>query len=191
MEFLDLPPAVTVLAVFLARVVDVSMGTVRTIMVFRGYRLLAALIGFFEVLIWLGAASQVIRNLDAWYLAFAYAGGFATGNIAGIWLESKLALGTQLVRAVSPDREIRLASLLRRDGYEVVELAGFGDDQTPVEVLLMVQPRRRTQHLLRTIQGLDPTAVCTISDVKDGTGETPQRLRGSGRPGGWRGLLRK
>ncbi|MCA9319888.1 MAG: DUF2179 domain-containing protein, partial [Planctomycetes bacterium] len=91
MDFLHEYPALLALVIFLARIGDVSIGTLRTILVFRGRSIPAAVLGFFEVLIWITAAGQVIRNLDAWYLTIAYAGGFAMGNIVGIWLESKLA----------------------------------------------------------------------------------------------------
>ena len=119
-------PVVLTVAIFAARVIDVSLGTIRTILVFRGHKYVAALIGFVEILIWVVAASKVIQNLDTWYLAVAYAGGFATGNIVGIYLEGKLAIGTELVRAVSKDESVELAEHLRSKGYEVVELAGQG-----------------------------------------------------------------
>ena len=161
-------PLVLVLAIFLARVVDVSLGTIRTIFVFRGHQYIAALIGFVEILIWVFAASRVIQNLDTWYLAVAYAGGFAVGNIVGIHLERKLAIGTELVRAVSNDRSVELAKQLRFQGYEVVELSGMGDD-SPVEVLLVVEKRKGVPALLRYIDATDPSAYYTVSDVKDGT----------------------
>ena len=104
MDVLDTYPWILPLAIFLARIVDVSLGTFRTIVVFRGYRALAAIIGFFELIIWTLASAQVLGNLDKWYLVIAYAGGFGTGNYVGIWLESKLAIGSEMVRAVLPMR---------------------------------------------------------------------------------------
>jgi uncharacterized protein YebE (UPF0316 family) len=156
-------------AIFLARVVDVSLGTVRTILVVRGHRFLAAAIGFFEILIWVVAVSEVIRNLESWHLAIAYAAGFAVGNVVGIWLEGKLAIGSELVRAISASPEANLAQHLRKNTFEVLELDGHGDDETPVEVLLIVERRRRVPRLLRLIRETDPDAVCTVSDVKSQT----------------------
>jgi len=153
-------------AVFLARVCDVSLGTVRTILVFRGLKYLAALIGFVEILIWVLAVSQVLQHLDAWYLAVAYAAGFAAGNVVGIHLEAKLAIGSELVRAVSESREVSLAGGLRRRGYSVTVLPGEGNEG-PVEVVLVVEKRRLMPQLLRTIDELDPDAYYTITDVKD------------------------
>lgn len=164
-ELLD-HPAVLVVGIFLARVVDVSLGTLRTILVFRGRRYTAAMIGFFEVLVWLAAASKVIQNLDTWYLAVAYAGGFASGNIVGIYLEGKLALGSALVRAVSPNPHVELSEQLTEQGYDVIELAGESEGR-PVEVLLVVERRRGIPTLLRAIDRADPDAWYTITDVKE------------------------
>ncbi len=97
--------------IFLARVSDVSLGTFRTIVVFRGNKLLASFIGFFEIIIWLAAASQVLTNLDQWYLALAYASGFAVGNYVGITIESRFAIGNELVRCISFNRDILAAKL--------------------------------------------------------------------------------
>jgi uncharacterized protein YebE (UPF0316 family) len=166
LEFLNAHPWLLALAIFAARILDVSLGTLRTITIFRGYRLRAAALGFFEVLVWLLAAAQVIRNLDSWYLVVAYASGFAAGNAIGMWLESKLALGLELVRVISRERAAALSEQLRRDGYEVTGLAGTGTGREPVEVLLIVAKRRRIPYLLRTIAAVDPDAFCTFSDVR-------------------------
>ncbi|MEZ6195614.1 MAG: DUF2179 domain-containing protein [Planctomycetota bacterium] len=163
---MSLTTLLLVVAIFCARVADVSLSTVRTILVFRGRKYLAAAIGFFEVMIWLMAASRVLQNLDAWYLAVAYAGGFAAGNIVGIFLEGKLAIGSELVRAVSHNPDVDLASELARQGYSFVEIPGrSGDDQ--VEILLLVEKRKRIPHLLEAIDRHDPSAYYTITDVKE------------------------
>ena len=158
-------PVLLALVVFLARVTDVSLGTVRTVLLFRGRRVLAPIIGFFEVLIWISAAATVLQHLDHWYLAVAFAGGFAVGNYVGLWLEAKLAIGHQLVRTISFEPAIDLAARLREHGHEVVEVPGVASDERPVEVLLLVERRRRLPQLLSRIEATDPTAVTTISDV--------------------------
>ncbi len=164
LPFID-NPVLLVFAVFLARVLDVSLGTLRTIFVFRGHKYIAALFGFVEILIWIVAVSQVIQNLDSWYLAVAYAGGFAVGNIVGVSLEHKLAIGSELVRAVSLDKSVELARRLRTEGYDVIELEGMNNEK-PVGVLLVVEKRRRVPSLLKMIDQTDPDAYYTITDVK-------------------------
>ena len=166
LEYIEQLPILMALLIFCARVIDVSMGTVRSIMVFRGHRYIAAALGFIEVLIWVIAMGKVMQNLDVWYFAVAYAGGFATGNFVGMYIESKLAIGSELVRAVSGDLEIQLAESLRREGYSVTELAGTADLDRSVEVLLIDEKRRNVPRLLEAIMKIDPNAIWTISDVK-------------------------
>src|SRR5690606_23609326 len=122
----------------------------------RAHRLLAAAIGFLEVVIWVAAARQVLVNLDSWFLVVAYAGGFAAGNIVGIWLEGKLAIGDALVRAGSENPEVDLGASLRDLGYSVTDVTGRGDRGVRVEVLFIVVPRRRVRTLLRAIHETDP-----------------------------------
>ncbi len=166
LAYLEAHSILLVLAIFMARVADVSLGTLRTIFVLKGHRIYAACLGFFEILIWLAAAGQVINNLDTWYLAVAYAGGFATGNIVGSLIESKLALGLELVRILGHDPTVGLARRLRYLGYEVASLQGVENATTPLEILMITERRRKVPQLLRIISELDPDAVCTINEVK-------------------------
>lgn len=180
-EFLTSHGWAMALAIFLARICDVSMGTVRVIMVFRGYRVMAALIGFFEVSIWLLAAGKVLGNLDAWYLIVAYAGGFATGNMLGIWLESKLAVGSVVVRAFSAKKDIQLPQLLRANSFHVTEVDGRGGSQdVPVRVIFIVAKRRRLPELLRLIESSDPAVFYTVEDlrrVRESVQDSPVKQR--------------
>ena len=182
---MDLAPWLLVLLIFFARIGDVSLGTIRTIMVFRGMWLIAGVIGFFEVLIWLLAAAKVLQTLNHWYLAVAYAAGFATGNIVGIWLESKLAIGTTLLRSISTNLDLHLGDHLRAAGYNVTEISGRDSHQQPIEILLIVESRKKVGPLIDHIHSIDPDAVCTTSDVKRQYGVAT-------RPGfGWRARAKK
>ena len=184
MEFT--PEQITAIAlVFFARVADVSLGTVRTILVLRGHKYPAGLVGFVEILIWVFAAARVLKSLDEWYLGVAYAGGFATGTVVGVYLEGWLGLGTEMVRAVSRDPDTQLAARLQEMGYEVIELNGEGSDGS-VEVLLVVSKRRRMPALLRAIDSIDPEAFYTISDVREKASQYPGGGPRAGRPGLWR-----
>jgi len=82
------------LLIFFARVCDVSLGTIRIIFISKGIKYLAPIVGFFEILIWLLAISQIMQNLTNPYYYIFYAGGFATGNLVGIILDEKLSIGT-------------------------------------------------------------------------------------------------
>lgn len=158
-------PYVIALLIFLARVADVSLGTFRTIVVFRGHKFLAAFIGFFEIIIWLIAAGQVFQNLDKWYLALAYAGGFSVGNYVGMWIESRFAIGNELIRCLSFNRDI-LAGKIRNEGFQVISVDGdIGNDKL-IELMFIIEKRRNIPKLINLIKVLDPAAVYSVSDVK-------------------------
>jgi len=165
MELLVEYPYALIPLIFFARVTDVSLGTFRTIVIFRGYKFIASIIGFFEILIWLVAAAQVLGNLDQWYLALAYASGFAVGNYVGISIENHFAIGNELIRCISFNRDV-LAGQLREKGFKVVSLDGDMGDAHPVEVLLIIEKRRNVLSLIQLIRKLDNTAVYSVSDVK-------------------------
>ena len=94
-ELFALP--VGALLIFLLRIVDVSMATVRLIFAVRGRRGLAAVIGFFEILVWIFAVGQALQHLDSVLHLLGYAAGFATGSYVGVWLEGRLALGLSVL----------------------------------------------------------------------------------------------
>lgn len=175
-------------AIFAARVVDVTMGTVRTLMVFRGHRVVAAMIGFVESMIWIIAIGNVVAHLDQWHLILAYAGGFAAGNYCGIVVESRLAMGKEMLRVISWHPDSALAGRIREQGVRVIEMDGRRADDQPVQILLVVARRKQIPDLVTLIQGSDPNAVFTISDVKRSV-DTEADLAGlSTTRGGWRSL---
>ena len=170
-------PFLLVPLIFLSRVADVSLGTFRTIVIFRGRKLLASFIGFFEIIIWLVAAAQVLGNLDQWYLTLAFASGFAVGNYVGISIETHFAIGNELIRCISFNRDV-LAGQLRKEGFKVVSFDGDMGDAYPVELLLIIEKRRNVSSLIQSIKKLDQTAVYSVSDVKsvyDGPDLLPHR----------------
>lgn len=158
-------PYLLVPLIFFARVADVSLGTFRTIVIFRGNKFLASFIGFFEIIIWIVAASQVLTNLDQWYLALAYASGFAVGNYVGITIESRFAIGNELIRCISFNRNV-LSDELREKGFKVVSFDGDMGEAYPVELLLIIEKRSNVPSLIKLIKEFDQTAVYSISDVK-------------------------
>ena len=176
MDFLDTAPWLLAPAIFLARVLDVSLGTFRSIVVFRGYPALAAAIGFIEVLVWVTAASQVLRQVNAWPLTLAYAGGFACGNYLGVWLEAKVAMGRELLRVISHAAPGALTAQLSDFGQQVVALKGELNGR-PAEVLLITADRRQTPRLLAAVRAADPDAEYTITDVKSVSRSGPELPR--------------
>lgn len=189
-EYLNAYPIVLALAIFVARVMDVSLGTLRTIIVFRGYPFLAALIGFWESVVWLLAAAQVIKNLSDWYLAVAYAAGFGAGNYLGILLESRLAIGREFISAVSFHADGRLARNLREKGFRAIDIDADMGRSGPVDLVTVVAQRRRVPELINLILETDPEALYSVSDVKS-VHESGDTLLDVRRGSGWRSLTKR
>jgi uncharacterized protein YebE (UPF0316 family) len=157
------------------RLVDVSLGTVRIIMLSRRYRLLPAVIGFVEVFTWLVAATMVFSNLNSPPRMLAYAGGFGLGTYLGATLESWLAVGNTMMRVVSPSASPQVDTALRRAGFAVTVVNADGRDGE-VRLAFTIIPRRRTREALNTVHDLDPAAFVTLQDIET---VTPRERRAS------------
>ena len=112
--------------IFLARICDVTLDTLRIIYVSRGLKFLAPLVGFFEVLIWLMAITQILSNMTNITYYIAYAGGFAMGNFIGIAIEEKMAIGTVVIRIITQKHAVELIEFLKCDGYGVTHVDAQG-----------------------------------------------------------------
>jgi len=152
--------------IFLARVTDVSIGTVRLICVTRGRRKLAVMLGFFEVLIWMLAISGTFAHLDRWINVLAYAAGFAAGNAVGMWIEKALAMGTQIVQLISRGGAHAVAERLRFADMPVTTMTGHGRDG-PVAICLAIVPRRSTSKVVDMARQIDPEVLVTVEDAVD------------------------
>lgn len=176
----------TCLLIVVARIGDVSLGTVRTICVIYGRRTTAWFLGFFEILIWILVVSKVINNLDNYAYAIAYALGFATGNYVGITIEKYLAFGEQVVR-VFTRKGAELAADLRAAGFVVTELVGQGRDG-PVDLLFVQTLRKLAPKAARQAKQFDPDCFIVVDDVR--SAETAY-ARGALQSTGWLGVLKK
>lgn len=161
------------LLIFLLRILDVSMAMMRMILAVRGHRVIAAFIGFFEVLIWLIAVGTALEHLNSILHVIGYAGGFAIGNYVGVWLEGQFALGVNVVRAVirrpagasKAPRAMSIADRIREEGYAVTEIEGRGQ-RSYVDILNVIVPRRRVPNIIRIIRDEDPAAFLSIEEVR-------------------------
>ncbi len=155
------------LLIFLARVVDVSLGTVRIIFISKGFKLLSMLIGFFEVLIWLTAINQIWSNLSNVWLYFAYAAGFATGNYVGIWLDEKISLGNAMVRIVIRKNSHRLIRELKHHNYRLTIVNGqSGSEEADVKIIFSVVKRKDLKKVFEIINDVNPKAFFTVEDIR-------------------------
>lgn len=151
--------------IFCARIVDVSIGTMRIIYVTRGRRHLAPLLGFFEVTIWLLAMGQIVKHLDNVLCYLAYGGGYAMGSFVGIYLEGKLAFGMQIVRIITRKDAQQLISHLKTEGFGLTVLDGQGVSG-PVKIIFTVIQRRSLAYLTEIIRRYNPKSFLSIEDVR-------------------------
>lgn len=152
------------LLIFLARLVNVSMATVRTLLGMRGQKGLSTAIGFFESLIFILAISQVLQDVGNVWNVIGYCGGFAAGTLVGLVIEEKLAVGYAIVRAISQDAGEEIASALREAGYGVTEMAGEGLAGR-VHVVTTVVKRRNIPAIMALVSGVDEAAFVTVDDA--------------------------
>lgn len=153
------------LLILMARVVDVSMDTIRVIMIAKGYRSKAPIIGFFQVLIWIITITRIMANLENWTAYIGYAGGFAIGTYVGMKLEEKLALGYELIRVITSTDATRLIRELSEKGYHITFVDGEGRDGK-VGILFIVERRKVIRDVIEIIKKLNPKAFYTIEDVR-------------------------
>lgn len=153
--------------IFLSRIIDVSMGTLRIILVAKGHKVIAPVLGFFEVLIWLLAIGQVMQNLHNMVCFIAYAGGFAAGNYVGMKLEEKLALGMYGIRIFLPKMYSleKLKKKLTEAGFGVTIIKGYGAKEE-MSILYSIFKRKDGPKIAEIIENTNKNIFYTIEEVK-------------------------
>lgn len=151
--------------IFFLRISDVSLATVRMLLMVRNRKLLVPILAFFEVSIWVFAVATVVQHLSSPWHLMGYAGGYATGNIVGMLIEERLALGLATVRTMVADGGAELAATLRVSGYAVTEMAGRGRDGA-VEVLYSVMHRRRVAPYVRMVNEGAPDSFVVVDEPR-------------------------
>ncbi len=170
------------LLIFLARICDVSLGTMRIIFISKGRKSIAPILGFFEVLIWIIAISKIMQNLDNYINYFAYAGGFATGNYVGMIIEERLALGIQMIRVFSHFDEPDLVNILNSHGYGATSVEAHGAKEK-IHLIYAIVQRHELKEVLDIINNVNPHAFYTIEDIKlVNEGIFPPKKTGAGIP---------
>jgi len=151
--------------IFLSRLGDVTMATLRHIFVSKGLRKIVPVLGFFEVLIWLVAMRQVFSHLDNLACFIAWAGGFSAGTYLGMYIEERLAIGIQMVRIVTNEPISELTEALKNTHQGVTIVDGQGA-MGPVKLIFTIVKRANKKSVLDLIQKHTPKAFYTIEDVK-------------------------
>jgi uncharacterized protein YebE (UPF0316 family) len=150
--------------VFFARLTDVTLGTLRIIFISRGKKNVAPVLGFFEVFIWITIVSQIVSHAHNILAYVAYAAGFAVGNYVGMYIEGRLAIGTQVVLAIVQEHASPLIAHLRASGFGVTAVDGSGANGA-VKLVYTIVRRRNLNDVLSIINQTHPQAFLSIQDV--------------------------
>ena len=155
----------TLLAIFFAKIAHVSLGTIRIIYLTRGNSVTAAVIGFFEAIIYLAALSMVLANIEAWYNILIYGLGFASGNLVGSKIEEYIAVGYVHVQVITLKNGGTLEESLRELGYGVTSMPCYGREGVHATLQVLLK-RKELPNLLKQMKKLDPEAVISIFDTR-------------------------
>jgi uncharacterized protein YebE (UPF0316 family) len=156
---------ISFLTLFGLRLVDISLYTVRIMMVVRGRKRMAWLFGFCQAFVYVLGIRAVLSDLGNWGKIIGYAAGFATGIVVGMWIEGRLAIGYTHLRVISARRGVELAERLRGAGYAVTEVSASGKDGMVTLLYCSVQ-RRKAPEVEHIAQEVDPDAFITAEAVR-------------------------
>jgi uncharacterized protein YebE (UPF0316 family) len=151
--------------VFFARILDVSLGTLRINFIGKGKRLLPPLLGFVEVFIWIVVVSHLVNSLSNLIGYLAYAAGFATGTYVGMLIETRLAIGTLIIRAIVSGETNELVGSLKEAGYGLTFFDAQGATG-PVKVIYTVINRKELADVVRLLQSLHPHVFYTVEEAR-------------------------
>jgi uncharacterized protein YebE (UPF0316 family) len=157
--------AIMPLLIFCARVVDVSINTLRIMFVLNGKKKIAPILGFFEAMIWLLAIGQIFQNVNNPMSYIGYAGGFAMGTFVGMTIEEKLALGRVLVRVITPSPMPELIEYMKEKNFRFTSVGAEGR-YGKVNLLFTVMKREDLKEFIGTVKTLNDKAFYTIESVK-------------------------
>ena len=164
-ELLSLQTWLTALMIFGLRVTDMTLDTLRVLVVMRGQKRIAWVLGFFQATVFVVAISTVLSNLDNPLNVIGYAAGFATGNVVGMIIEEKLAIGHTMISIISPRRGAAIADNLRKNGYAVTEIAARGKDGM-VTLLNCNVLRKNVIAVRQLVNEIDSEAFITAEDIR-------------------------
>lgn len=166
----------TLLTIFIAKISHVTLGTLRIIFLTRGRSIPAAVIGFFEIIIYLIALNMVLNNMDQWSNILVYGVGYATGNIVGSFIEEKIAIGMVNVQVVTRLNGAGIEHILRNLGFGVTSMPCYGREGEHQALNLIVK-RKELPSLMKTLQEHEPDAFVSVFDTRQTMGGFFKRMK--------------
>lgn len=153
------------LSIFVLRVINMSLSTLRMLLMLRGKKAITWILGVCEAGVFVIALTYVVSDLNNWLNILAYATGFATGNSVGMWIENKLAVGYVHLRVISSHKGTEIIQKLRAEGYAVTEIEGHGRDGV-VSIITASVLRRQVNKVRAFVEKVDPEAFMTGEDLQ-------------------------
>ncbi len=153
------------LLIFLLRLSDMTLDTLRLMFTMQGHKWLAALVGFMQAAIVVVAIARVVRGVTNVWNILAYAGGFACGILVGMTIEERMALGFRHLQVFSKTKGEHIADVLRQAGHAVTLIAGSGKDG-PVHIVSCVVRRGDMVAVRSLVDDVDPTAFITGEEIR-------------------------
>lgn len=151
--------------IFVARIIDVTLGTVKIIFISKGIKRVSSVLAFFEVMVWLLAISKIFENLNNPMNFLAYASGFAAGTYVGMSIEERIAVGTNIVEVITRRNPDGFVEFLKKQGYAVTRMRGEGYEG-PVHIIYSIVNRKKLPQILYIIEKFNPNAFYTVKDIE-------------------------
>lgn len=151
--------------IFIARTCDVTLATLRNVFISKGMRHVVPFVGFFEVLIWLISIRQIMQHLDNPMTYLGFAGGFAMGTYVGLRIESRLALGMQVLRIITQSEPVELILAFQKANIGTTLINGQGA-KGPVKIIFTIVRRKDVELVRRLIDEYQPNAFYSIEDIR-------------------------
>ena len=164
-DFVDSFPWLLPVIIYIGRICDVTLGTLRIIFVSKGEKNKAPIVGFFEVFIWVVVISQIFANATNIFAYIAYAAGYATGNYVGILVENKIGFGYQLFRIYTQNNGTELCKMLNQRGIGSTLIKGEGA-VSEVSIIEAVVNRRADKTVIEILNQFDPELFYLIEDIR-------------------------
>ncbi len=154
------------LKIFFVRILDVSLGTIRTMFVVKGKKLISSMIGFFEILVWFLVVKEALQTeSNSIFIAISYSLGFATGNYIGALLSDKLITGNVSVQVFTNNNN--LEKILREHGYGVSSVVYTGYEEEAHKHMLFINVDKKKEKTLRElIKKNDKEAFIIVNETK-------------------------
>jgi uncharacterized protein YebE (UPF0316 family) len=155
--------------IFCVRIIDVSLGTCRTIVTVKGNKLVAAIIGFVEVFVWFMIVREALNTDEtSIFVAISYAGGYATGTYIGGFLSAVLIKGNFGVQVITSRKDDSMIDILRSNGYAVSVINVEGQDKNNERYMLFIEiDKNKFKKLKKLIKTLDEKAFIVVNETRE------------------------